>query len=250
MNFHLLEEAALNAWPTVHQMLYDGWVLRFANGYTKRANSINPLYAGVLDLYEKIDYCEKIYTAQNLPPIFRLIAPFVPPGLDVMLAARGYDRMDPTTVMTLDLRAWQEKAASTNEVRVLPLNDWLSLYTQMSGAALQNEALHREILKAILAPRLMAVLHHQGQPVSCGLGVLQGGYLGLFDIFTAANSRRQGFAAELVSAMLLWAQRQGVSQAYLQVMENNRPARQLYTKLGFERVYDYWYRVPQTGPAQ
>ena len=50
-----LEELSINAWPSLQTMLYDGWVLRFSDGYTKRANSSNPLYGGVLSVDEKID---------------------------------------------------------------------------------------------------------------------------------------------------------------------------------------------------
>ena len=38
-----LEELSMNALPALQTMLYGGWVLRFANGYTRRANSINPI---------------------------------------------------------------------------------------------------------------------------------------------------------------------------------------------------------------
>ena len=39
-----LEEVAMNAWPSLQQMLFDGWIVRLAQGYTKRANSVNPLF--------------------------------------------------------------------------------------------------------------------------------------------------------------------------------------------------------------
>ena len=45
----LIEEHALNAWPPLQTLLLDGWVLRLANGYTRWANSVNPLYASQQD---------------------------------------------------------------------------------------------------------------------------------------------------------------------------------------------------------
>ena len=61
MLYRRLEEVALNAWPALQQMLFDGWLLRFARGYTKRANSINALYDSRLDVATKIAACERTY---------------------------------------------------------------------------------------------------------------------------------------------------------------------------------------------
>ena len=80
-----IEEAALNAWPALQQILFDGWILRFSKGYTKRANSVNPLYASRLDVGEKVDACEKLYAEKGLRPVFRLTPFSSPPDLDQVL---------------------------------------------------------------------------------------------------------------------------------------------------------------------
>jgi hypothetical protein len=45
-----IEELSLSALPALETVFLDGWVLRFSNDYTRRANSINPLYAGTRPL--------------------------------------------------------------------------------------------------------------------------------------------------------------------------------------------------------
>ena len=43
--------------------------------------------------------------------------------------------------------------------------------------------------------------------------------------------------------LLDWAKRKGAQVAYLQVMLNNPPALHMYERLGFQEVYQYWYRI-------
>lgn len=35
-----IEELSMNAWPSLQTIMYDGWVIILADGYTKRANSV------------------------------------------------------------------------------------------------------------------------------------------------------------------------------------------------------------------
>ncbi len=245
MDFRRIEEAALNAWPAVTQITYDGWVLRFANGYTKRANSVNPLYPSEIALKEKIDYCERAYAERGLPPIFRLIEPFVPSDLDSTLAEQGYEAFHPTRVMGLDLSAYEEMASIGFQIREHPLDPWLEIFSQLSGYNFEKQPLHRKILEKIPTPPLFVSGEISGQPVTCGLGVLQDELIGIFDIVTHPDHRNQGLAAKLVREILNWGRERGAEQAYLQVMDSNAPARNLYTKLGFRDLYRYWYRVPE-----
>ena len=106
-----MEESALNSWPALQQMLYDGWVLRFSKGYTKRANSVNPLYLSRLESIPKVAVCENLYRERSMPPIFRL-TPLAPEDLDSILDVRGYKRIDPTLVMRRDYGSGRFLSAS------------------------------------------------------------------------------------------------------------------------------------------
>ena len=54
-----LEEIQFNAWPAFQTLIYEGWIVRLTNGYTKRANSVNILDDSrmSIDLRYKITRC-------------------------------------------------------------------------------------------------------------------------------------------------------------------------------------------------
>ncbi|PON19841.1 hypothetical protein C2W62_00705 [Candidatus Entotheonella serta] len=237
-----LEEVALNAWPALQTLVYDGWLLRFANSYTKRANSVVPLYPGTRRLEEKISYCERVYQQQKQPAIFRL--PSFVEGIDeidAMLDARGYQYLDETIVQVSDLG----RAAYTQPDRAYDLlypDHWLPAYHGMASGR-TDHATHERILQAIAHPTCYIAIM-DGQTVACGLGVYEGGYVGLFDIVTDPTHRQRGYGSDVVSSLLAWGQEAyDADYAYLQVMANNTSALGLYTKFGFEESYRYWYRA-------
>ncbi|MBC7237208.1 MAG: GNAT family N-acetyltransferase [Chloroflexi bacterium] len=244
-----IEEAALNAWPALQQMLYDGWLLRFAEGFTKRANSVTPLYDAHIELWQKIAFCEGCYRERGLPPIFRL-TPFAQPGnLDRALAERGYALRDPTWTLWLDLSTWRGPPSSMTpyEERLEP---WLALYARFSGvgtdgAAWAQQRVHGQLLSMIPGRRLLASVADGECTVGCGLGVLQDDLFGLFDIIIDPARRCRGHGTRLVAGMLSWAARQGARLAYLQVTEANTAAQRLYRRLGFAALYRYWYRIAE-----
>jgi ribosomal protein S18 acetylase RimI-like enzyme len=242
--YRRLEEVALNAWPALQQMLFDGWVVRFARGYTKRANSITPLFAAQLDSAAKIATCERLYAARGLPPVFRLTPFSCPAELDQMLAQRGYRRIDHTAVMHRDLQAGTSLTPSTAVLRHESVSDWIRLWCALHGAAVEQHHTHQAMLDLIPATRLLVSLVQADQVVACGLGVLEHDFFGLFDLVTAPLQRQRGYGGALVSGMLAWARQHGATHAYLQVLHDNAPAHRLYVRLGFQEIYPYWYRVP------
>ncbi len=241
-----IEEAALQAWPALKQITYDGWVLRFSGGYTKRANSVNPLYQSILGVSEKIEYCERAYVERGLPPIFRLIDPLAPHELDSLLSERGYRVFHPTRVMGLDLHTWEPGELTDSLMKIHTLDPWLDIFSHLSGYSLEKQPLHKKILEMIPSAPLFGSRQIAGQSVTCGLGVMHNDLFGLFDIVTHPDYRNQGLGREFVSEMLHWGKARGARVAYLQVMESNAPALHLYEKLGFGDLYRYWYRVPES----
>jgi len=238
-----IEEASLNAWPALQHLLFDGWIVRFAKGFTKRANSVNPLFDSHLNIAEKVDRCERLYTERGLPTVFRLTSVASPPELDPLLDRRHYTLLDPASVQHCDLRSQVLTATPPVQLQDDTLDEWFASYCRLNGVAVAEQQVHKEILQAIPSARLLAVLTDANRLVACGLGVLEDEYFGLFDLITDGAERNKGYGGQLVSGMLRWAQERGAVHAYLQVLKSNAPAQRLYAKLGFQEIYQYWYRV-------
>ncbi len=245
MKGHRIEEISLNAWPALQQILFDGWILRFSRGYTKRANSVNPLYHSTMDLAEKVATCEVLYRARGLRPTFRLTPFSSPPELDAFLADRNYEILHPTLVLQRSLEGEAVKADETTELQQKELDDWMALFCRLQNTSPDRHSTHKAILANIPGEKCLASLvETAGRSVACGLGVLEEEAVGLFDLITDPAERNKGYGTQLVTSLLGWAQERGARHAYLQVMEVNQPAQKLYAKFAFQEAYRYWYRVP------
>lgn len=244
-----IEEASLNAWPALHQQLYDGWLLRFSRGFTKRANSVNPLYAPAQppakqQLLAKIRYCENLYAREDQPSVFRLTTLQGQQLLEELLSARGYTRTGLSLVMACPLPVPGETQGGADDSLLPGMDDWLDSYSTLAQLPPLARSLHQAILRGIHGQ--LAFARHEtarAQPLACGLGVCEAELIGLFDIITAPAARRQGHARRLVLDLLRWGVSCGAQHGYLQVTENNTAAIALYQRLGFRELYRYWYRV-------
>ncbi len=238
-----IEEISLNAWPSLQQILYDGWILRFAKGHTKRANSVNSIYAGTQNVHEKIKRCEQIYLNKNLTPVFRITPIAYPENLDELLADAGFEKKDVSSVQVKDLVSFQPQTTSSAIIWTEFSQEWLDNFVHLIELPPQDWETLRTMLDNIASETCFAVLLKENQVVSCGLGVLERQYVGLFEIITAKDKRGKGFARELILNILDWAKKKGATKAYLQVVMNNEPALNLYSKLGFKEIYQYFYRI-------
>lgn len=237
-----IEERAMNAWPSLQTVYYDSWLLRFADGFTKRCNSVNPLYPSSLSLPEKIGHCEEVYAASDRRCIFRL-TPLAPPALDWLLSERGYHPLDTTSVMTLNSLPDSAPTATVNIATDPSSDGWLDDYARLDGIGPTDAATMARMLAASHVRQLYASLRHDGETVACGRAAVETGMIGLFDIVTAKAHRRKGYGRAVVTALLQAGREAGARTAYLQVTVANTAAQALYRKLGFSEAYRYSYRV-------
>jgi ribosomal protein S18 acetylase RimI-like enzyme len=203
---------------------------------------VNAFYAGTKPLDEKIEHCERVYAEADLPSLFR-ITPFAPPALDAALEARGYERIDHTLQQLTRLNRPLPSAPAGVAFRSMILEDWLEAAAslrQQSEAARDAEFRrlhHGEV------PGYCMLAYAGDEAVACGLVMKEQEFATLMDIHVAENWRGRGVGTAISAALLSIARRNGAETAWLNVLANNGPAVRTYARLGFETLYEYWYRV-------
>jgi GNAT superfamily N-acetyltransferase len=238
-----IEELSMNAWPSLQTCLYDGWVLRTSNGYTKRANSINPLYCSSIHLGEKIEYCKEFYRRIGLPTVYKITSDPNLAVLDNRLERLGYKRIDETSLRTIDLDRFNPNDNLGAEVKNEFTEDWFDGYIKC--LKIENGSIEKTLkamLNNIIGESIWVIYRVEGKPVAFGYGVLDKGYVGIYDIFVDELYRGKGYGKAVMNNIILKAKESGANKAYLQVVVGNTVAENLYQKLGFKEIYKYWYR--------
>jgi N-acetylglutamate synthase len=242
-----LETRLVNAWPSLETQIVDDWILRFAKGYSKRANSASPLLPGASLDDAQIDQIVKQFEAHNLRPTFRLTS-LQAPDVDERLARRGFIEIEPTCGMMAPLSEAaniepQVELDPTVVIDAAPKPRWIKEVAASYGGDKADHLVLGEILERIRQPAAYATLSLDARPSAWGLAVTERGFVGLFDIVVAPDLRGLGLGRQIVCALMEWARQQGAENAYLQVRESNTGARDLYRTLGFSDVYRYTHRV-------
>jgi ribosomal protein S18 acetylase RimI-like enzyme len=239
----LLEEISLNSWPAFQTSLYDGWVIRFSGGFSRRSNSILPLYPSQKDVREKIRYCEAMYRERGLRTVFKMTPADDPPELDSILAEFGYRTEAETAVQTLPLRGARGESGPDVLLQESLEEDWDGALCALNAYEPSRRRTVRDLTRLVHPPRIFASVRREGRIVGCGLGVIRQGFLGCFDIVVDSGHRRRGLGKQIMGSLLDWGIRQSAETAFLQVMANNPAALEMYAGMGFREVYRYRYRV-------
>ena len=241
-----IEDAGLNASAPPQQRWVDGWLVRFCPGKAKRARCINAVAMGRLSLAEKLALCRAIYHETGLQMLVRITPFSQPAGLDAQLATLGMRREDDTRVMVRPVGLPSSPRLPLGlRLDRLGHHAFAELIGSLRGSSLAQRQAHAARLEQSPVPfHGFALVGDSGVAMACGQVALEGGIVGLYDIFTAADHRRRGFAALLCSQLLRYALQHAAPVSYLQVEADNHAARRVYHRLGFADAFAYHYRTP------
>lgn len=248
-----IETLARHAWPAREQEALDGWLLRFTDGVTRRANSVWPNdMDGAVPLDDRLAHVEAFYADRGRPACYQLCPAALPVELDDLLAHRGYQADAETAVQTVALaelmqrtatRASLPSAAVTVSVSTQLSDVWYDAYCESEEVSGHAAAVRRAIIARIAAPVGYATAVQAGRVIALGMGVLEDGWLGIFNMATLPAFRRQGLATDVLRGLAHWAGGLGGHSSYLQVMLSNPGAQALYAGLGYRTLYHYHYRL-------
>jgi ribosomal protein S18 acetylase RimI-like enzyme len=242
----LVEELALNAWPARVVQHLDGWVLRWADGVTGRANSVWPNEVGALSARERLAVVEQFYRRFQAPARVQMTPAARPAELDRLLDEAGYgEPYNRSYVQAASLdQVIREAGDPGTGVQLFPslTDDWFEAYCRATGTGGPSAAVRRAIHERIAPETAYALLQLEGQPASVGVGVVERGWVGVFSVATCPDFRRRRAAWSVMGALSRWAADLGARDMYLQVAGENVAARQLYGRLGFHEFYEYHYR--------
>lgn len=240
-----IEIAAANSLPCAEVEVRDGWRLRFNHGVTRRANAVLAEARGVETLDAKLEAVERFYTTRGLPARFQLSPASQPPGLDGVLEGRGYRHGGAVQVRVSSLDAVRRAGGGDlpgAEVELTPTVNgaWLALYQRIENAPHDLAAARARMFERIAPRRAFALLYSGGVPIAVGLGVVEDGLLGVFNMATDPRFRGRRAAGRLLADLAGWS---GAQRLYLQVAEENETAQRAYERAGFTTMYRYHYRV-------
>lgn len=236
-----LEELSFNAWPALRTVLVGGWVVRLADGHTRRANAASPFHPETLPAGAIIDLVDDVFVRAGLDPVYRLTG-LQQPEFETSLRARGYVDNEPVVVLRSPPL---ERRAKLSGVTIAPSasDEWLREALSAYGYEAELEPALRRIFDDIVWPCGFATIRHCDRNVAWGLAVVEADHVGLFDLVVAPDCRGNGFGGRLVSSLLGWGSSLGARNAYLQVRTENHAALALYNSLGFTEVYEYRHFV-------
>ncbi|GIP32583.1 GNAT family N-acetyltransferase [Paenibacillus sp. J2TS4] len=241
-----IEELAANTWPPIVQQSYGPWILRAAEGVTRRANSV--WTCGEMPVQRSwVDDIESFYRQRGLPVCYH-ISPASPAELDYLLESKQYDKEMVTTVMIATTEEVKTSLNdSVNELTVgysAPTAEWIDDFIAFEQFSETRKPVYEKIFTGIRPRhRFVSVKNKDNKTIGVGTAVVERGWAGFTNVVISPAYRRQGAGRCLIRCLTKWSEQNGASRLYLQVAANNKPALALYAQAGYQPLYQYHYRI-------
>jgi ribosomal protein S18 acetylase RimI-like enzyme len=236
-----LELLAARTWRGLEEQPYGDWLLRAADGFTGRANSVLVVGRPPGRLDEAVGAVARWYADRGLGPRAQLPLPGAEDA-DAAFAAAGWTRADADVlVLTASLTGWAEPSVPV-DLADEPDDAWLAGY-HYRGTALPPVA--RRVLVNADDPVFASVrLVPSPAPLAAvARGVVVEDRLVVTAVTVDESSRRRGLGTAVMAALGQWGRERGAGSCLLQVSSDNTPALALYARLGFGEHHRYHYRL-------
>ncbi len=250
--FEELARATARGWQPVESESLGDWELRYADGFTRRANSVLALGDPGVPLDEALGLVREWYARRGLHADVQTStgAEGTHELLCAELERRGWAQHTPAQVWTGALAPLGDADADVSGVRLARTCDeaWLSRYQRFGeGSPAVLKVLHGgpSVWFASVASQEGAGSGH-GVPAAIGRCVVDGRWAGFMAVEVSPEYRRRGLATAVMTAMARQALEEGASAAWLQVESGNEAAKAMYERMGFAPHHHYHYhRAPE-----
>ncbi|VVJ24565.1 Acetyltransferase [Amycolatopsis camponoti] len=240
-----LEIACSRAWPPLVEKPLGTWRLRWADGFTGRANSALAVGDPGLPIPDALRAVCDFAHDRGIQPMVQVVRDS--PNERAIVAegwfqATRHHRGHEVVVLTAPLTG----ASPVDGVVVHdePTPEWWNL-TLGPG---EDIPAARSVLTGGKVGYGVATL--DGAAAGVVRGALVDGWLHVGRLEVAPDFRRRGLAKALMGALHAWGAEHGADRAVLQVAEGNSGALALYAGLGYTPHHRYRYWVPAPGSCE
>jgi ribosomal protein S18 acetylase RimI-like enzyme len=258
-----LQRMAAQGWPAPVSEPLGQWLLRAADGFTGRANSVSVHGDPGVPLPAALRRVRDFYAARGLPVRAQVVrdtpwdAAFLSAG---WRPAGGQPSGGPHAGAVVLTATILDALATHPPVEPVPVlgeltSAWLWRYGRT--AALLQSGADLSAARAVLGARqareagtvdalgLAQLDAGPGEPAAAvGRMVVTGAWAGMACVEVDPVARRSGLARRVVQTLMTWARERGARWCYLQTLPDNSAALSLYASYGFREHSSYRYLSP------
>jgi ribosomal protein S18 acetylase RimI-like enzyme len=239
-----LEKACSDAWPPQEQHRLGDWRLRWAGGFTGRANSALAIGDPGMPIADALRAVCDFAHSQGIPPAVQAVngsrteAGIVAEGWRENVGHEAGHEVSVLVGDAMNAAKNAGKVPATASVRDTPTPAWWEL----SAGTTEPTPAQRHVLGT--GENGYGVVEVGGVTAGAVRVAVVGQVAHISRLAVRPEFRRRGLGAELMYAASSWAKERGAVREVLQVSVSNAPALALYRELGFTEHHRYRYWVP------